>query len=203
MYNRHLKRARRKSKKPIMLMVSVLLILAATCGMTLAYLSTRSDSVENIFTLSKITTEVDESFENEVKSNVKIKNTGDATAYIRAAVVITWQDEDGNVYGQAPVENVDYTISYNLGNGWLKAADGLYYWTSPVKSQAEDSEDCFTGVLITECKAKETAPADYYLSVEIIGSAIQSTPTNVVTENWSSGVSGVNGTTLQIKQSGN
>ena len=180
-------------------MVSLLLLLTITVGGTLAFLITSDGPLTNIFKPSKVTTGVDEDFDGEVKSNVSIQNTGDIDAYIRAAVVITWQDEHGNVYGQMPVEDTDYTITWNLAgenqDGWVKAADGFYYWTQPVAANG------YTGILIPKCEYKANAPAGYYLTVEILGSGIQSLPTSVVTEEWKSGVSGIksDGKTLVIK----
>ena len=119
--------------------------------------------------------------------------------------------------GEKPVEGekAEYTIDYQLsttqGAGcWIEGADGFYYWTSPVLSYDEDADNCYTGVLINSCKAKNSKTigtgADevtYYLTVEIIGSGIQSVPTTVVTEEWSSGVSGVSDAgILSIKQQG-
>lgn len=210
------RKSRRKTKKVNALLLSLLLILCVSVGGTAAYLIHSSDPVVNTFTPSKITTDIEEELDGDVKSNVAIKNTGDTEAYIRSAVVITWQDKDGNVYGQMPKAcmestcahascGADYAIQYNLvtsDEGWIKSSDGFYYWTKPVLSQAENSEKCTTGTLIATCKPLKNAPAaGYYLNVEIIGSGIQSKPTSVVTSNWSSGVSGVatNGTTLQIK----
>lgn len=210
------RKSRRKTKKVNALLLSLLLILCVSVGGTVAYLIHSSNPVVNTFTPSKITTDIEEELDGDVKSNVKVKNTGDTEAYIRSVVVITWQDKDGNVYGQIPKAcmvstcdhascGADYAIQYNLvtsGEGWIKSSDGFYYWTKPVLSQAENSENCTTGTLITTCKPLKDAPADgYYLNVEIIGSGIQSKPTSVVTSNWSSGVSGVatDGTTLQIK----
>lgn len=210
------RKSRRKTKKVNALLLSLLLILCVSVGGTAAYLIHSSSPVVNTFIPSKITTDIEEKLDGDVKSNVKVKNTGDTEAYIRSAVVITWQDKDGNVYGQMPKAcmestckhascGADYAIQYNLvtsGEGWIKSSDGFYYWTKPVLSQAENSENCTTGTLITTCKPLKDAPADgYYLNVEIIGSGIQSKPTSVVASNWSSGVSGVatDGTTLQIK----
>lgn len=110
------RRVKRK-RKVTALLVSVALIVCVAVGGTLAFLADSDGPVVNTFTPSKVTTTVDEKFDNDVKENVKIKNTGDTTAWIRAAVVITWQDKNGNVYAQAPVENTDYTISYDLANG--------------------------------------------------------------------------------------
>ena len=189
---------RKRLNKMLIVMVSVYLLVGIVIGGTVAFLVTDSGPVQNTFTPSKVTTSVEETSSENVKKDVKIKNTGDTTAYIRAAVVVTWQDADGNIYGQAPVAGTDYTIYYNLGasesgNCWVKSSDGFYYYTSPVKSVSEDEKNCTTGILITSCTPiSGKAPEGYNLAVEIIGSGIQSLPTSVVTENWNSGVSGVN-----------
>ena len=196
---------RKLNKKVVALLVSLTLVLTIAVGGTLAYLVDKTGSVVNKFNPSSVTTEVYEEREGNVKKNVKIQNTGDTTAYIRAAVVVTWQDASGNVYGQVPVLDTDYTISFNTEQQenpegkWTLAADGFYYWNSPVN--AGDN----TGVLITEAKLKDgvTAPkvgdVQYYLCIEILGSGVQSKPASVVTDVWSSGVSSVSGTTLTIK----
>ena len=175
-----------KMKKSIALLVSLILVLSVTIGVSLAYLVATTGPVQNTFTPSSVTTEVDEEFENfvdTVKTDVSIKNTGDIDAFIRAAVVVTWQDKDGNVYGTAPVEGTDYEISYNLGDPtnsegkWILGSDGFYYWTKLVKSEKEDANDCNTGVLISEAKPLKAAPAEgYTLCIEILGSGIQAKP---------------------------
>lgn len=185
---------RKRLNKMLIVMVSVYLLVGIVIGGTVAFLVTDSGPVQNTFTPSKVTTSVEETLDETVKKEVKIKNTGDTTAYIRAAVVVTWQDADGNIYGQAPVKGTDYTIDYNLGlsgsgNCWVKSSDGFYYYTSPVKSVSEDEKNCTTDILITSCTPiSGKAPEGYNLAVEIIGSGIQSLPTSVVTENWDSGV---------------
>jgi len=185
---KHRKKSRRNSMKSGILVVSFILLVALAVGGTIAFLADDTDPVVNQFTPSKITTEVEEKLNGDTKSDVEIKNTGDTTAWIRAAVVITWQDEDGNVYGKAPVENEDYTITWNLNDGgWVEGDDSFYYWTKPVKSEKEAPNDCLTGVLITECKpVSGKAPDGYSLTVEIIGSGIQSVPAKVFNDNWSS-----------------
>lgn len=193
------KKPSRWNKSKAML-VSLLLIIGVTISGTLAYIVADSGPVKNTFTPSEVTTEVDEELVGNKKTNVKIKNTGDTTAYIRAAVVITWQDENGNVLGELPAEGTDYTITYNLDSGWKKGADGFYYWTSPVLSDDEDAFNCSTDVLINSCEAKNIKvigtgedTVTYHLAVEVIGSGIQSVPTTVVTEEWDSCVSNVSG----------
>lgn len=171
--------------KPTTLLVSILLLACIAVGGTLAFLIAQAGPVVNTFQPSKVTTAVEETLTGGTKTNVKIANTGDTEAYIRAAVVVTWKDEKGNVYGQVPVLNEDYTITFATNTGWTESADGFYYYTTPV---APDNE---TGILIANCSPKAEAPEGYSLDVMILGSGIQSVPAKVVTEAWSSGVSGV------------
>ena len=59
------------------------------------------------------------------------------------------------------------------------ASDGYYYYKNPVAAGGE------TGVLISSCTAVQgKAPVGYGLNVEILCTAIQSTPTDFVTERW-------------------
>ena len=90
-----------KSPKALALMVSLLLLLCVTVSGTASFLLDNAGSIENIFKSSRVTTSVTETLTNGVKSNVKITNTGDTDAYIRAAVVATWRDAEGNLYGKA------------------------------------------------------------------------------------------------------
>lgn len=182
---KHEKKLKQNWGKSVALLVSLVLLVGVAVGGTLAYLVTNTDPIENQFTPSKVTTTVEEKLDGNVKKNVKIKNTGDTEAWIRAAVVITWQDANGNVYGSVqPVAGTDkdYTITYDLSNGWVKGDDGFYYWTKPV------APNDLTGELITKCEPKSpsTAPEGYALTVEIIGSGIQSKPASVFNDNWAS-----------------
>lgn len=158
-------------KKNLITLVSLLAILCVTVGGTLAYLVTTSGPVTNTFTPTSVTTEVLEKFENNKKTEVKIKNTGSTDAYIRAAIVVTWQNAKGEVYGTQPAAN-DYNLV--IGDGWTEGNDGFYYWNGIVKSDDDAPNDCWTGELITSCSPKVVPPADgYFLNVEIIGSGIQ------------------------------
>ena len=172
-------------KRSLVLVVSVLALVLAVAGGTLAWLTANSGPVTNTFTPAKVTCEVDEKFENNVKSAVSIRNTSNIDAYIRAYVVVTWKNADGEVYGKQPVKGTDHTMT-GPETGWVEGTDGYYYYTSPV------GVDKTTGVLITECKPiTGQAPADYDLSVEIIAEAIQSLPTTTVVDVWKPVVTGV------------
>lgn len=174
----------RRPKRLATLLVSLLLVLGVAVGGTVAFLSTRTDSKENTFTPSKVTCEVTETFNNNVKSQVAVKNTGDTTAFIRAAINVTWMSNQDaanqTVSAKVPVKDKDYSITFAKNTNWIKGADGYYYYQLPVDPQGS------TGELIEECKLQENAsvPDGYHLSVEIVASAIQSAPDSVVQSMW-------------------
>lgn len=175
-----------KRKRIIALLVGVIL-LAGTAG-TLAWLSVTGVLV-NQFGIGSVTPSVQETLNGKVKSDVKAKNTGTAPAYIRVAVDIYWQDQDGARLWDEPKEEpkgeADYEIAWSVADAsgansaynWVKASDGFYYWTSPVAPGAE------TGVLInraTELKATEGRN----LVVDISTQAVQATPDEAVHDAW-------------------
>lgn len=169
----------KKIKKPLLIIAAVL-CCTAVIGTSMAYLFTNTDEIENVFTPAEVPCEVEETFENNVKSNVSIKNTGNTDAFIRASIVVTWVDkESGDTLPITPVLDTDYEMT--MGNiGWSKNDDGYYYCSFDI-SPGEN-----TPVLITECKVKDDAqvPKNANLSVEIVASAIQSKPSSVVQDKW-------------------
>ena len=169
---------KRINKKVILLAVSLLLILSAAIGGTVAYLIDQTGSIMNTFTPANVTPHINEDFNGSVKKDVQIKNDGDIPAYIRVKVVVTWKDEHGNVYGAAPAPGTDYTWQIP-GADWVKGSDGFYYYTKPVPAGET------TSVLLTACQpVAGRAPAGYSLSVDIHAQAIQAEPTTAVTSAW-------------------
>lgn len=158
-----------RKTKAILLLALIVAILACSVGGTLAFLVTKTGSVKNTFQPAHVTSSVIEPGWNDgstEKSNVTIKNTGDVSAYIRAAIVITWKDKDGNTMPEKPGSG-DYSLS--IGSGWTPESDGYYYYNSIVGAGGETSK------LIDSCTATYTNRYNdgRKLCVEVIGSAIQ------------------------------
>ena len=99
--------------RSFVLVVSVLVLLVGIVGASVAYLSMKTPAVKNEFAYGKVSCEVLEDFDGTVKSNVRIKNTGNIPAYIRARVVVTWKNENGDIYGTKPVLGEDYSLAIN------------------------------------------------------------------------------------------
>ena len=156
-YQRKLKLLQSKQSLAIKLVICLILLLMISVGGTIAFVVTHTSEIRNTFTESVVKCEVDETFKDNVKSNVSIKNTGDTTAHIRAFVNVTWMNESGQVASVSPIESTDYRIDY-FDSGWLKGSDGYYYYSLPVQPNNK------TAVLINSCELLETAsaPDGYY-----------------------------------------
>ncbi len=170
-----------KRKKHTIFLIALILAIDIAAGSTLAFLVTQTNSVKNTFNHSNVACEVVEdtfiNFQSEEKANVKVQNTGDTESYIRAAILVNWKDEKGNVYAIAPEEKIDYKIELNEDT-WDWGSDGFYYYKKPVSPEET------TDVLINRCYPTGSGVEGYGLSVEILASAIQSTPAKAVENSW-------------------
>ena len=174
------------SRKALFALVSILVLVFAAAGVTVAYLQTQTPPLKNEFTPAQVSCEVEETFDGSVKRSVAIRNTGDADAFIRVAVVANWvkADDEGDaasVHAQQPQPGTDYTIQWadDFGANWLQCGSDFYYYKIAV-----DPEES-TAVLIAECTPKANrAPEGYTLAVEIVASAIQASPEAVAEEYW-------------------
>lgn len=153
-------------KKSGIVILSVLLIalMAAGIGTTAAYLSDKTQTVVNVFHPGAVPPEITEDFNGIVKENVRVKNQGNVACFLRAVVIVSWKDEEGNLASKVPVNGVDYTLDLS-GEGW-KNQGGYHYCLTPVAPGAESP------VLIR--KAEQLSyPEGYTLVVEILAQTIQ------------------------------
>lgn len=162
---------KRMNSKAVVLLITIAVLLTVTVGGTVAYLAASTPSVTNVFTPGSVVPGIEEDTTTEegVKQDVTIKNNGTVDAYIRAKIVVTWQNAAGNVYPTMPVKDTDYTIDYGTEKGWTLENDGFYYYNSKVGSGLS------TNNLIDSCSPStpSTAPDGYTLHVEILAQAIQ------------------------------
>lgn len=165
-----------KKNKIVSIIVALFLFIGIATPITYAYLQQRTPRVVNTFTPGSVATEIIETFDNKIKTNVKIQNKGNVPAFIRAAIIVNWVDDDGNYAAEEPVEIEDYSISIN-DTEWFIGADGYYYHKEPV------NPDDFTSVLIESAKPLNDKEG-YTLSIEILGSGIQAMPSKAVVEVW-------------------
>lgn len=178
------KRALRRWPKWLPAAAAVALIATLAVGGTLAWLSAYTQPVKNTFVMGDVPPQVTESFNQEVKENVKVANNGNIPAYIRVALVFTWQDDSENVVGE-PASLDDLIIDWGTeggsetaeapGNGWIKIGD-YYYYTQPVAAGATTPNLIDSATVETE--------NGYRMNLQVIADSIQANPTSVVKEQW-------------------
>ena len=181
------KRALRRWPKWLPAAAAVALIATLAVGGTLAWLSAYTQPVKNTFVMGTVPPQVTESFNQKVKEDVKVTNHGNIPAYIRVALVCTWQDDSRNVVGE-PASLDDLIIDWGTeggsetaeapGNGWIKIGD-YYYYTQPVA--AGDT----TFNLIDSARVKDDAATNgYHMNLQVIADSIQANPAGAVESQW-------------------
>lgn len=165
-----------KKSKMMIFAVTAILLIALTAVSVFAYLRLNLGPVKNTFgAATDPTPTVDETFDNVVKQNVTV-DVGDPgyAVYVRAAIVVTWEDASGNILATPPVDSdvldpdvvdPDYKIDLNT-SAWFKKGE-FYYYRTPIYSGN-------TLPLINRLTKLKDAPKDgYKLHVEIISQTIQ------------------------------
>ena len=100
----------------------------------------------------------------------------DYAVYVRLALIISWKDSAGDVYGEQPFSGTDYTLVYNTDDWLYDSVSGYYYCTSPVESGALSPAfmDADEGQMLKQIK---TGPEGYTLNVEILAQTVQAVGT--------------------------
>ena len=167
-----------RKRNGILLVVSLMLIVGLAAAGTTAWLVSGTDPVNNAFTPSKVTCEVQESFSDGVKTNVTVKIIGDTAAYIRVRLVTYRQNTAGQtIGGAAPLDP-----ALTPGTNWIKVGD-YYYYTLPVAADAVTPD-----ALISSYTLQTYTDADGGSQVlEVLAEAIQSTPITAINDAWGGG----------------
>lgn len=183
MYNGSHARAKKHSRirmnKLAILFIAVVMLIGAVVGSTVAFLVTKTAPVENKFTYASVSCAVSESFNGTTKEKVQIQNTGTTDAYIRATYVVNWLNKDGTIAASVP-EGYEYKLTENPDGKWTyNPNDGyFYYWTPVAPGGLTD------GSLVNCTVTMQPDNPQYILSVEILATAVQSTPAKAVQEAW-------------------
>lgn len=186
---KHLKKHRPGRAKALLLIASLAVLLTATVGSTAAWLVSKPAAVENNFVPGKVACHVLEDFGAEngtyVKSNVRVKNTGNTDAYIRVLLVFTWKDDKGNIFSNKPQEGKDYQIVMDDLTDWImqKSDTGVYFYYKKRVAPEEETRNLIESLYqIADVIGPENGK--YKLSVDILADAVQADPPEAVAESW-------------------
>lgn len=164
------------------LIAALALCAAAAVGVTLSFMFKKAEKT-NTFVPAAVTCEVEESLFSGVKSNVCVKNTGNAAAYLRIRLVSYYVYNDNSIAGRVPSQYPTLTLQ----NGWIAGADHTYYYPTPVEPGEKTEILCDPITLGTvELADGKTV----YQVLEVFAEAIQAEPVRAVQEAWNVTVSG-------------
>lgn len=166
-------KARRKQSMLALVVSAFFVLITFGIQNTYAALQMKSETVKNSFSpmenkAPQINEDVLVNENNYIieKKNVTVTNNNDFSVKVRAIIIASWQDDNGNTLAVTPVEGTDYSIEY--GNDW-ENKDGFYYYKTVLKKGET------TAALISECKPLKAAPVEgYTLSINIVSQTIQS-----------------------------
>lgn len=156
-----------RARKPVALILALVLVLGIAIGGTIAWLTDTTEEVKNTFTVSDINITLDESddldlqmipghtIEKDPKASV---TEGSEDCYLFVEVI-----EDGGVVtykpaGSQTTETTEWSdfLSYEIAEGWTKLNDGVYY-----KIFNEDTaEQNVQGTLYSILKNDQVAVSD-------------------------------------------
>ena len=175
-------------KKQIKLRLAIIAILVMlTIPAVMAYMYFKTNNIDNIFVPANVTCDVIEDYDGEVKSSIKVQNTGNIDAYIRLKVYTYWVNSKGNVVGRTP--NPTLSFAYNE-NDWIQSGN-MYYCKKPIQVNGLTPELLKTGSSIILDHIEEyvtnngtTVKYEYKQVVEIVAEGIQSNPDEAAMESW-------------------
>lgn len=170
------------AKRSLVLVVSVLVLLLAVAGGTLAWLTAQTDGVVNTFTPAHVSCVVTEEFNGATKRNVNVENTSDIPAYIRVKLVTYRVNEDGqHIGGTATIP------TFKPGEGWVKYGE-YYYYTLPVAASGTPNIPLIDETGINLTGSYDDADGGKQV-IEVMAEAIQSVPEAAVQAAWGTGFS--------------
>ena len=164
-------------KKYFIILATCLLFLLSA-SITYSWL-TKLYSKSNTFTMGNVIPEIKETFVsgNKLKEDVYIKNNGNIDIYVRVALIFSFEDNNGVILAEEPLEDEDYTISFSSSNKWVLGSDGFYYYKDKVLPNAQ------TDILIDSCQGIKNYN-DKTFNLEIVVEAIQADPSRAVEDAW-------------------
>ncbi|MDD6102122.1 MAG: hypothetical protein PUB67_03345 [Clostridiales bacterium] len=104
-------------------LIIIFILAFMSVGIVAAYML-REQTVDNKFTPAVYSCEAVEVFNNNTKSEIKVKNTGNVAGYVRVKLITYWVDSDGNNVG---VPSEDLSIDINEPDHWSRIDDTFYY----------------------------------------------------------------------------
>lgn len=149
-----------KKKKTLICAIALVIGIFGTTA-TFAVIKATTNTVTNTFEAGDVQTRIDEDVDPTVKKNStvkktpKITNEGKSDAFVRARITIspkktdvtllvgTWDGKNFTKTGEA----LNGNETDSDGHGWYLAADGWYYYNTPI-AKGESTDTLFDAVKV-------------------------------------------------------
>ncbi len=164
-------------------LVGALMLSVCAVGGTTAYITVRTDPIENRFQAAEVSCEVEEELYRDMTTAIAVKNTGTTPVYVRVKLVSYRVNEEGRqIGGWAEIP------AFGLGDGWREGGNDTYYYQYPIPgpqsgyvNRTENMIAQGSGIRLKEYSEEEGGGRQV---VEMIGEAIQSSPQEAVRDAW-------------------
>ena len=162
---------------------AVMLLVSVVCGSSMALLFSTSNGVVNTFRAARPAVTVSETFENNIKTDINAKNTGNCTCYVRIRLIGYRVNAAGDrIGGPAPIP------AFTAGEGWMRVGTSdTYVYTKPVAVGASPATVLnTTPIELADYSELDPAvdPDGGYQVIEVIAEAIQAQPEDAVESAW-------------------
>lgn len=158
----------------------VLVLCLSTCAITGMILAKYADDNQmesgiDITAQGVLSVAVSDPVVEGYKHSYTLSNRNDSNVpvYVRAAVLVNWQDSEGNLWAVPPKEGSDYIIE---ATSCTKLGDYYYY------NDSCEPSDAFQ--LSVNLAAGAKPPVGYTLHVTILAEGIQCIPENAASDAW-------------------
>ena len=186
----------KKISTPYLIIIAALIIVISISAV-IAYMFRQTGEVKNEFIPAEVKCEITENFEDDLKTSVKVKNTGNIDAYIRLRVVSYWEDSKGNPVGRnSPVLEFGSDWKYDESKWIYDKDENTFYHKAPVKAGELTSEllsltDKFKGIKLDTVEETYIGiKYTYHPVITFIAEAIQCKPDGTPTKKWNVTVDG-------------
>ena len=146
----------KKSTKFVALLLVLVLLLGGAIGGTIAYLTDKSETVENTFTAGDVSITLVESDNldlkmvpgKEIKKDPKVTVSADSED---CYVFVKVEAENGVILSSATVNAATDYITYAIADGWTKldGVDGVYYLVADTAEEKGEAISVLDGDKVT------------------------------------------------------
>ena len=146
--------SRRKRKATLIL--SLVLILGAAIGGTMAYFTDNTAS-NSEFSVGQVSCSVSKDGDTYI-----VKNDGTVPACVRVTVVVNWEDQDGIIHWTKP------NASISFDNAAWTVIGGYYYYNSVMAAKSS-----VTGPVVKILDSADSVPTGYSAKIQVLVEAVQ------------------------------